>query len=131
MMNPILVYASIAVATAGFAGGWAVRGWKAEAEVKASYERLIEEKDRMQTKMDATSAKYEDARAALEPAKIETRNTIREIYRNVEVSAECAAPAVTVGVLQSARSRANAAASGQFGSTVPPSAADSSASDRP
>jgi hypothetical protein len=119
MMNPILVYASIAVATAGFAGGWAVRSWKADAELKASYERLIEEKDRMQTRVDAASAKYEAARAELEPGKIETRNTIREIYRNVEVPAECAAPAVTVGVLQSARDRANAAAAGKPSAALP------------
>jgi hypothetical protein len=125
MMNPILVYASIAVATAGFAGGWAVRSWKADAELKASYERLIAEKDRMQTKVDAASAKYEETRANLEPGKIETRNTIREIYRDVEVPAQCAAPVATVGVLQSARDRANAAAAGQSGPTVP------SPSDRP
>lgn len=119
MMNPIFVYASIAAVTAGFAGGWAVRSWKADADVKASYERLISEKDLMQTKVDAASAKYEAERAALEPGKIETRNTIREIYRDVEVPAECAAPAATVGVLGVARNRANAAASGQPIATVP------------
>lgn len=131
MMNPILVYASIAVAMAGFAGGWAVRSWKADAELKASYERLISEKDRMQTKVDAASAKYEDMRANLEPSKIETRNTIKEIYRNVEVPAQCAAPADTVGVLQSARDAANAAAAGQFGATVSKPSGRPQSSDRP
>lgn len=120
-MNPMLAYASIAVALAGFAGGWVVRDWKADAEALKAVERLIAEKDRMQTKVDAASAKYEEMRANLEPGKIETRNTIREIYRDVEVPAQCAAPADTVGVLQSARDAANAAASGQSGAALPKS----------
>lgn len=129
MMNPILVYASIAVATAGFAGGWVVRDWKADADAKASFERLITAKDQMQTKVDAASAKYEAARAALEPGKIESRNTIREIYRDVKVPAECAAPAALVGVLETARDRANAAASGQSGAAVPAAAGNTKPAD--
>lgn len=117
-MNPILAYASIAVAVAGFAGGWAVRDWKADAEALKAVERLIAEKDRMQTKVDAASAKYEKMRADLEPGKIETRNTIREIYRDVEVPAECAAAPDVVGVLETARGRANAAATGQSGAAL-------------
>lgn len=129
MMNPILVYASIAVATAGFAGGWAVRSWKADAALSKSYERLIAEKDRMQTKVDAASAKYEELLAANEPARIETRNTIREIYKDVEVPSQCAAAPALVGVLEGVRQRANAATTGQLSAKLPtapkaPGAAD-------
>lgn len=108
-------YIAAAALAAGALAGWTVRDWKADAalaKVQAKAEKVRAE---MQGRIDAQATEFEQFRTGLEPARQETRNTIREIYRNVQIPDDCAAPAAAVGVLQSARNRANAAATGQLG----------------
>lgn len=119
MTNPLMFYASLAAVIAGFASGWAVRDWKADADQLKTIRQAEIMREKMQAKTDNLAAKYEQWRADLEPGRIESRNTIREIYRDVEVPAECAAPAGVIGLLNSATDKANAASSGEFGSAVP------------
>ena len=119
MTNPLMFYASIAAAIAGFASGWAVRDWKADADQLKTLQQTEIMREKMQARTDSLAAKYEQWRADLEPGKIESRNTIREIYRDVKVPAECAAPAGITSLLNAATDKANAAATGQPNSAVP------------
>jgi hypothetical protein len=115
---------------AGLLGGWTVRDWKADHDALAAVEAADKLRDQMQGKVDATAEKYEQIHAADEPARLETRNTIREIYRNAPpVPVECRIPDAVAVVLDAARQRANAKAGGQSGAEVPGSAAD--APERP
>jgi len=112
-MNPLMLYASIAVMLAGFASGWAVRDWKADADALAALQAAERLRVEMQNRADSKSDEYERLRAGLEPSRVEVRNNIREIYRNVEVPAECAADDAAVGLLDATRRNANASASGE------------------
>lgn len=120
MIPPQLLAAGAAIAiVAGFLGGWTVRDWKADSDALEATQALIKAKDAGQAKVDAQAAKFETFRQSLEPARTETRNTLREIYRNVPVPADCALRPDALGVLENARQRANAAASGQPSEPVP------------
>jgi hypothetical protein len=112
-MNPIMLYASLAIIIAGFASGWAVRDWKADADILKAMEKTERVRIEMQDKADTKADEYEKSRSRLEPSRVEVRNNIREIYRNVEVPAECAANDSVVGLLESTRLDANSSASGQ------------------
>lgn len=104
---------------AGFAGGWTVRDWKADSAALAQTVRAEKERDRLMNKADAASESYEALRAEMTPAHTETRNTIREIYRNVEVPADCRIPDDAGRMLEAARIRANAAVTGQSAPAMP------------
>ncbi len=115
---------------AGFLGGWTVRDWKADSAALAAVEKADRLRDRMQGKLDAAADSYERARSAEAPAQLETRNTIREIYRNAPpVPVVCSIPDAAALVLENARQRANAAIAGESGGEVPGSAA--AADERP
>jgi hypothetical protein len=109
---------------AGFVGGWSSRDLIADAAYSKAVDKLIATKDRMQGKIDAKSTEYEAFRQSIEPARTETFNTIKEVYRNVSVPADCALRPDALGVLENARARANAAAAGQSGKLVPDDPAD-------
>lgn len=108
-----LIYVSIASILASFLVGWTVNGWRWEATYSAALEKAAKEKDAIQKKLDNSSVEYQQLLATMEPARIETRNNIREIYRNVEVSTDCTPPVSAVSLLEGARNRANAATSGR------------------
>lgn len=113
VINPLLLYSAGAALVVGALGGWTVRDWKADADALRVVEAANKAKGRMTVKVEQSSAKLEEVLAQLRPAEIETRNTIREVYRNVEVPADCAVPPAGVRLLDDARVRANAAASGE------------------
>jgi hypothetical protein len=128
-MNPLLLYASGGALLVGLTSGWVIRDWKADADLLAEKDRVEQVRIEMQAKVDSKADEYEDLRANLEPGKVETRNTIREIYRNVEVPAECAAGADVVGVLSDVRLRVNSLATGELSPAVPRDNAASEAVD--
>jgi hypothetical protein len=109
---------------AGFLAGWTVRDWKADSDALAAVKKTDLLRDKMQGKLDASAENYERGRAAAAPAQLETRNTIREIYRNAPpVPVVCSIPDDVAVLLENARQRANAAAAGQSGGAVPVPAA--------
>lgn len=118
-MPPPIAYAAIGALLLGTFAGWTVRDWKADADALSAVLKAEKLEDEMQGRVDAAVAKYEELRSAQEPQKIQTRNTIREIYRDRPIPADCAVPANATSVLQQAINRANAAASGVPLSTVP------------
>jgi len=112
-MMPIWAYVGGGALLVGAAGGWTVRDWKADAEAKAAVEATNKIKDDMQEKMDQQAAAYEIWRQDLEPQKVETRNTVREIYRDRKIPVQCAVPAGAISLLEAVRATANSAASGE------------------
>lgn len=128
-MIPIWGYIAAGAALAGFAGGWATRDAFADAAAGRAATALIAEKDRAAAIVASHAGDFEAFRQSLEPVRAETRNTIREVYRNVPVPADCAVRPDAASVLENARIRANAAASGQSGEPMPADRAD--AADRP
>lgn len=86
---------------------------KCEAKARAIYQKQAEE-------LAAASLRYEHLAQSLRTAERADRETIREVFRNVPVPANCAAPAAAVSVLDAAVKRANSAASGQSRGEVPP-----------
>ena len=110
---PIWAYIGGGALLMGLLGGWTVRDWKADADLKKAQDALIIMKDKMQAKVDLKSEEYEQWRSEIEPSKIETRNTVREIYRDREIPTQCAVPDDAVGLLERVRATANSAATGQ------------------
>lgn len=131
MINPIMLYTAGGSVLLGLALGWTVRDWKADSDaldaVKASHKAQVELLD----VVAEPSADLENTIANLRTTETETRNTIKEVYRNVEVPANCAVPADAVRVLVDAVRDANAAAAGELGARVQDTAAPTAAADRP
>lgn len=119
---PMLAGGAALAIAAGFLGGWTVRDWKADATQTKAFDVLIATNDRMQGKVDARAADFEALRQSIEPQRAEVRNTIKEIYRDVPVPADCALRPDALSVLENARLRANAAATGEPVEPVPATA---------
>lgn len=109
---PPIAYIAAGTLVLGLFAGWSVRDWKADADALSAVLKAEELEDEMQGRVDAAAARYEELRSQQEPQKIQTRNTIREIYRDRPIPVDCAVPADATSVLQQAIDRANAAASG-------------------
>lgn len=117
-MIPPVAYIAAGTLALGVLGGWTVRDWKADADALAAMKKAEKVQVQMQKRIDDQATEYEAFRASIEPARIESRNTIREIFRNVPVSVDCAAPDPLRGLLAGQVARANAAASGESGITM-------------
>lgn len=122
MINPVALYAGAGALLIGLAAGWSVRDWKADADALRAVEAANKAQQAAVAAVDTSSTKFETVVAKLQPLEVQTRNTIREVYRNVEVPADCAVPAAGVRLLDDARLNANAAATGQSIATVPSAA---------
>ena len=122
MINPLVLYTAGGALLIGALGGWTVRDWKADSDQLAAVERANEAEKAAIAAVYKPSEGYEQVLADLRPREIETRNTIRDVYRDVEVPADCAVPPAGVGVLDNARLRANAAATGEPSPDVPSAA---------
>lgn len=86
---------------------------KYEAQARAIYQKQAEE-------LAAASLRYEQLAQSLRTAERTDRETIRTIYRDKIVPAECAADPAVGSLLDNAIKRANAAASGKPSGEVPP-----------
>ena len=82
------------------------------AQREAASARQVEA---LRGEIDAKSAEYEALRGEAFASRERGGNTIREVYREVQVPAVCAPPAAATGVLDAAVAAANAAASGEPG----------------
>jgi len=129
MINPLVLYTAGGALLVGALGGWTVRDWKADSDQLAAVERANKAEKAAIAAVNRPSSEYEQVLADLRPREIQTRNTIREVYRDVEVPTDCAVPTAAVGVLDDARLRANAAASGELSPVVRGATGGSEAAD--
>ena len=97
----------------GVLGGWTVRDWKADSDKLEAEERSIAQYKALTDELAAQSLSYEYLAQGLRAGERQGRDTIREVYRNVEVPASCAVPDAGVSVLNNALARTNAATAGQ------------------
>ena len=133
-MNPIPVSwclgGALAAAVAGFAGGWTVRDWKRDSEVLAGMETAAKHLEEARQTVDLAATAYEQEKADAQDQSRVRENTIREIYREQVVPADCAAPDAAVRVLDDAVTAANARASGQPAPGLPEAAQAAGTADR-
>lgn len=113
MINPVALYAGLGALLIGAAAGWSVRDWKADADALRAVEAANAAQKAAIAAVGKPSERFESTVTQLRPLEIETRNTIREVYRNVEVPTDCAVPAAGVRLLDDARINTNAAAAGE------------------
>ena len=131
VINPLVLYSAGGALLVGALGGWTVRDWKADSDQLAAVERANKAEKAAIAAVSKPAAEYEQVLSALRPREIQTRNTIREVYRDVEVPADCAVPPAATRVLDDARLRANAAATGELGPDVRRAAEAPGAAARP
>lgn len=88
----ISVVGALGIAAVSASGGWVVRGWKADADtlVKVTNEQVARE--RVQMRLDAAAEELEKSRQGRDAQLTQTRTTIREIYRDRPIPADCAVP---------------------------------------
>lgn len=118
-MGSLAPYIAAAALALGLLGGWTVRDWKADSDEgkRIEAERIALEK--AQGRVDAAADKYEKERQRADQALGQRTNTVREYYKDVPVSADCAVPSPMRGVLSQAVADANARASGEPQGAVP------------
>jgi len=108
-MTPLWLYAGAGSLLVGALAGWTVRDWKADSEaLKAKNEAFTQYRALTDALADQSLA-YETIAQSLRTAERRDRETIREIYRDKVVPAECAADPAVGRVLSEAVARANTA----------------------
>lgn len=134
-MNPIPISwclgGAAASALLGVIGGWTVRDWKRDSEVLAGIKKATEQVDQQRQVIDKAALAYEQER---ENERFQTNvreSTIREIYRDRPVPADCAVGGDVRGVLDEAVRSANARAAGQPAPGLPADPAAAGPADRP
>lgn len=118
MMIPLPVYIGGGALLVGIFGGWTVRDWKADSDALEAKESAFEQYLAMTNALADQSLAYETLAQSLRSGERQDRETVREVYRNVQVPANCAVPPAGISVLDNAIKRANAATTGQHSGTV-------------
>jgi len=103
---PYILGALVAVFMLGCANGYAIRDGAAKASAVKAYKAQMV----VQERLNNVSTLYEAERKRASRVNTERTNTVREIYRDVTVPAECALPDVSYGLLIGAVRDYNAAA---------------------
>lgn len=112
-MLPLSGWLGIAGAVAAALAGWTVRDWKADSD-QLALERKADEIQELRSQEAFESAlRLEGIIGEIRADRRTNTNTIREIYRDVEVPAECAVPDSAVELLDNSIERANRAATGE------------------
>ncbi len=117
-MIPIWGYIGIGAALTGALGGWTVRDWKADSDQLEAENKAQAEYVAVVQSLADQSLQLEYTQQQIRASERTDRETIREVYRNVQVPSNCAVPDAAVSVLNSAVGRANASASGELGGKV-------------
>jgi len=118
MTLPLSAYIGLGSLLAGALAGWTVRDWKADSDALEAENKAHAQFVAMSGALAEQSLQYEYVAQQLRTAERRDRETIREIYREKPVPAECAADPRAVSLLSEAVARANAAAAGKPVSTV-------------
>ena len=127
-MTPYLIGGA---AIASLFVGWTVRDWKADSDALAAQNAANARYDEVAAELSARSVAYEELAQSIRARSNTDRVEIREIFRDVEVPENCAAPDAVIGVLDNAVRRANAAATGQPIDALPDPTPTPEATERP
>ena len=119
MTSPLSGYIGAGALVAGLLGGWTVRDWKADSDEAKAKDAAFTQYRALSDALADQSLAYEVLAQSLRADERRDRETIREIYRDKIVPAECAVPDAAVSVLSEAVTRANSAASGEPISALP------------
>jgi len=119
MTLPLSAYIGAGALLTGLLGGWTVRDWKADSDEAKAEQKAFTQYAAMTEALADQSLALEYTVQSLRAAERSDRETIREIYRNVQVPADCAVPDAAVSLLDNAIDRANAAATGKPVSALP------------
>lgn len=103
---PYILGALVAVFVLGCANGYAIRDGAAKSAAVKAYKAQIA----VQERLNEISTLYEAERERASRVHTERTNTVREIYRDVTVPAECALPDASYGLLVDSVRDYNAAA---------------------
>ena len=94
-----------------FGGGWTVRDWRADSQALAAKVAADKARDAAVKLAYDASASFEGERATIHVEAAQARSTVREIYKNVEVPADCVVDPAGVRLLDKAITPAGATAS--------------------
>ena len=119
MTFPLWAYAGGGALLVGALAGWTVRDWKADCDLLEAENKHHEQFVADAKALAEQSLAYEALVQSIRASERTDRETIREIYRDKVVPAECAVPADAVSLLDNAVLDANAATTGQSRSPVP------------
>lgn len=119
-MIPLWAYGvgGAALLAVGTAGGWTARDWKADSDTLAAKVAADKARDAAVKLAYDASASFEGERATIHVEAAEARSTVREIYKNVEVPADCVVDPAGVRLLDQAIEATGDAAS-KSGAAVP------------
>ena len=118
-MNPVPLGVMLAIIiTAFFIGGvtgCSGRDMQAKAEAAKALAEASKKTAKLQDDLNKVSSEYEGFKANSGGQQTIRTNTIKEIYRDVEVDPGCAPASAAVSVLDAAVASANSAAASQSG----------------
>ena len=122
-MNPIPITWCLAGAGAaallGAWGSWTVNNWRHDSQERSDMEAAAKKLDAARAAIDRAATAYEQEKEDAAIQSTVRENTIREIYKDRPVPADCAVPDAARSVLDNAVDAANARASGQPASALP------------
>lgn len=126
---PIWGYIGAGALITGFLGGWTIRDWKADADILKGQEKAEEIREKAEERWYRQADFYLDQLSSLSSQSVINRESIRTIYRDVEVPAECAVPDTVVSVLNNAVRTANASVAGELAAPMSPASTPPGAVD--
>lgn len=107
---PIWGYVAAGSLALGFVGGWTVQGWRWSAEDAKRLAAEVKAKDKQLARQNDIATQYEADRERVRVEYITREGQVREIFREIEVPSECAAPPAVRELLTEAVASANSAA---------------------
>lgn len=81
---------AVALLIAAFGSGWTVRSWRCDSAMAKVQAELQEAVDAQRARADAAAASFEVNRADLSRQSTSSQSRVREIYRDIQVPADCA-----------------------------------------
>lgn len=119
MTFPLSGYIGAGALFVGILGGWTVRDWKADSDKLEAEQKAIAQYKALTDALADQSLAYEVLAQGIRAGERTDRETIREIYREKTVPAECAANPDVVRLLSEAVTVTNAAAAGKPSGEMP------------
>ncbi|QSR16086.1 hypothetical protein [Novosphingobium sp. KA1] len=122
-MNPIPITWCLAGAGATALlcawGGWTVNDWRHDSKALAAVETAAKKLDAARATVDRAATAYEQEKPIAAAQSSVRESTLREIYKDRPVPADCAVPDAARSVLDNAVGAANARAAGQPAAALP------------